>query len=122
MVLPSCAVRAKGYRVEVFTAIGDQLAGFVSSKAEGIRIVLFGQPPGFAQSGCLVAKERRKRRLCAKSGIEVALALHGALRDLIQMPTHPCYLERDLAIMHLLVTGLAKCQQVSERILAAVLP
>src|SRR5260370_36301685 len=38
------------------------------------------------------------------------------------MPAHACYLERDLALMHLLVTGLAKGEQVGERILTALPP
>lgn len=81
----------------------------------------FRQTPGFAQGGCLVAKEGGKGPLRAKSGVEMALSLHGALRDLIEMRTRSCHLELDLALMQLKVTRLTEGEQIRQGILTTLL-
>src|SRR5437870_5452295 len=81
----------------------------------------FREIPGFAQGGGLVAKESGKRPLRAKSGVEMALSLHSALRDLIEIPTDSSHLELNLALMQLFMTRLAEGEQIRQRILATLL-
>jgi hypothetical protein len=69
VVVPSGSARAKRHNVEVLSVIGHQLACLVGRQTKGISIMLFGQIPGFAQGGRLVAKERGQRCRCAKGGI-----------------------------------------------------
>jgi hypothetical protein len=51
----------------------------------------------------------------------MALSLHGALRDLIEMPTDSSHLELDLALMQLFMTRLAEGEQIRQGILAPLL-
>jgi hypothetical protein len=53
----------------------------VGGKTKGINDVGLGQASGFAQGGRLVTKECGQGHLCAERRIEIALALHGALRN-----------------------------------------
>src|SRR5207237_3528264 len=56
--------------------------------------------------GCrLVAKKPRECCLCAKGGVEIALALHSVLGNLIETPTHPRRLELDLVLVKLFMAG-----------------
>ena len=77
----------------------------------------FGQVPRFAQGRRLIAKESRQRESPTKCSIQMALALHRPLRDLVQMPADSCHLELDFACVEEMVTVLTQSQQVCQRIL-----
>ena len=81
----------------------------------------FGQVPRFAQSRCLVAIQRPKRHLSAKYGVQVALALHARLRNLIQVPAHPCRLERDFPLVDFIMAGFAQSHEIGQAILSSLL-
>ncbi len=88
----------------------------VGGKTKGINDVGLGQASGFAPGGRLVTKECGQGHVCAERRIEIALALHGALRNLIQVAAHPRYLKLDLAFVESMVTIFAQTQQIRQRI------
>ncbi len=104
------STRTKGDLIEVLSVIGHHLASLVGGDAQGIDIMRFRQVSRFAQRGRLVAKERGKGGLRAERGIEIAFALHRALGDLIQLPTHTCHLERDRPLVDLVMAGFTQGQ------------
>lgn len=88
----------------------DDGPGVISGKTERIVDVRFGQAAPLAKRSCLIAEEGGEGRLLAKGGVEVAFALHRMLGDLVQVPTHPFYLESDPPLMHFLVAALTQRQ------------
>lgn len=75
-----------------------------------------------AKSSGLVSKHRRERDGRSEARIEICLALHAPLGDLIKLPAHTGHAQDDRTGVNLLVTGLAKRQEIGERVLAPTLP
>ncbi len=58
--------------------------------------------------------------MCAERRIQVAFALHRALRDLIQMPTHPGHVQDHFALVDCSVARRTQGEQVLQRILPSL--
>src|SRR5260221_3362995 len=122
MILPSNLPRTKADPVDVDLLNGNHLSRGKCRDTKGINDVVFRQSHVLAIGGSFVTKHRRKRNKLGERGIQVRLALHRALRDLVQVPTDTSHLKPDSALMDLVVTALAQAQQVRQGIFSALLP
>lgn len=113
---------AKPDGIHIALWLRDQFCRVIDGQTERINDMRFGQASRFAQCRRLVAEERRRGGPCTKCGIQVALALHRPLSNLIQVSAYPGHLQGDFPLMELVMTWLAQGQQVGQRILATMLP
>jgi len=87
--------------------------------AQGVNNMCFRQVPVLAVRGCFITKHRCQRSKRLQSGIQMRFSLHGPLGNLVQMTTYPCYLERDFALVQLMMAMLTERQQIGQRVFAA---
>src|SRR2546421_6495032 len=105
MVLPPCSTRTKRHTKKLLSMIWHQFPCVIGRNTEGVSIMVFGQASGFAERRCLVAKQRGKECMLPKCRIQIALSLHSTLRNLVEMPTDPHHLERDVPLVQVVMAG-----------------
>src|ERR1700692_1078225 len=93
MVLLACLPGTETDPIDIAFRRGHHLPCGQRGDTECINHVRFGESSMFAIRCCFVAEHGGQRSYVTQCGIEMRLALHATLRDLIQVPTHPCHLE-----------------------------